>query len=69
MHDEKAFEWPQKNHYEKRDQIQLRLIENNEKEIVLVEWPQIIKEVPKNVTKLYFEYKNDFKDRCIKIIQ
>ena len=47
----------------------LNLFENNEKEIVLVEWPQIIKEVPKNVTKLYFEYKNDFKDRCIKIIQ
>ena len=47
----------------------LNLFENNEKEIVLVEWPQIIKEVPKNVTKLYFEYKNDFKDRCIKIIR
>jgi tRNA threonylcarbamoyladenosine biosynthesis protein TsaE len=54
----------------------LNLFENNEKEIVLVEWPQIIKEVPqiikevpKNVTKLFFEYKNDFKDRRIKIIQ
>jgi len=47
----------------------LNLFENNEKEIVLVEWPQIIKEVPKNVTKLYFEYKNDFKNRSIKIIQ
>ena len=47
----------------------LNLFENNEKEIVLVEWPQIIKEMPKNVTKLYFEYKNDFKDRCIKIIR
>ena len=47
----------------------LNLFENNEKEIVLVEWPQIIKEVPKNLTKLYFEYKNDFKDRCIKIIR
>ena len=47
----------------------LNLFENNEKEIVLVEWPKIIKEVPKNVTKLYFEYKNDFKNRFIKIIR
>jgi len=47
----------------------LNLFENNEEEIVLVEWPQIIKEVPKNVTKMYFEYKNDFRNRYIKIIQ
>ena len=47
----------------------LNLFEDNKNEIVFIEWPQIIKEVPKNVTKLYFEYKNDFKDRFIKIIR
>ena len=47
----------------------LNLFENNEEEIVLVEWPQIIKEVPRNVTKLYFEYKNNFRSRYIKILQ
>src|SRR5210317_932551 len=45
----------------------LNLFEDNKDEIVFIEWPQIIKEVPKKITKLYFEYENNFEDRHVKI--
>ena len=45
----------------------LNLFENND-DILLIEWPELIKEEPNSVTKLYFEYKNDFKNRFLKII-
>ena len=45
----------------------LNLFEDNKDEIVFIEWPQIIKEVPKKVTKLYFEYENNFENRHVKI--
>ena len=45
----------------------LNLFENND-DILLIEWPELIKEEPSSVTKLYFEYKNDFKNRFLKII-
>ena len=45
----------------------LNLFENIENDILLIEWPQIIKNEPNSVIKLYFEYENDFKKRFIKI--
>jgi tRNA threonylcarbamoyladenosine biosynthesis protein TsaE len=47
----------------------LNLFEDNKDEIVFIEWPQIIKEVPKKVTKLYFEYENNFENRHVKITE
>jgi len=46
----------------------LNLFENNNEEILLIEWPQIIEKKPNIVTKLYFEYENDYKNRNIKIL-
>ena len=47
----------------------LNLFEDNKDEIVFIEWPQIIKEVPKKVTKLYFEYENNYENRYVKITE
>ena len=52
--------------YELKD---LNLFENNKDEILLIEWPQIIKEQSIMAIKLYFEYENDYKDRKLKIEQ
>ena len=46
----------------------LNLFENNNGEILLIEWPQIIEKEPNLVIKLYFEYVNDYKNRNIKIL-
>ena len=46
---------------------ELNLFENNNNDILLIEWPEIIKKEPPSVIKLYFEYKNDFKDRFLKV--
>ena len=46
----------------------LNLFENVNNDILLIEWPEIIKEEPISVTKLYFEYQNDFKNRFLKVI-
>jgi len=45
----------------------LNLFDENNKAILLIEWPQIIKEKPNIVTKLYFEYENEYQNRFIKI--
>ena len=45
----------------------LNLFENNNDDILLIEWPEIIKKEPFSVKKLYFEYKNDFKGRFLTI--
>ena len=45
----------------------LNIFENNNDDILLIEWPQIIKKEPFSVKKLYFEYKNDFKNRFLTI--
>ena len=45
----------------------LNLFDQNDKSILLIEWPQIIKKKPDFVTKLYFEYGNDYKKRFINI--
>jgi len=45
----------------------LNLFDKNDKGILLIEWPQIIKKKPNVVTKLYFEYENEYQNRFIKI--
>ena len=45
----------------------LDLFEDNKNTITLVEWPQIIKEKPKNLIELVFEYGKDHKTRSVKI--
>ena len=35
--------------------------------IILIEWPQIIKEKPKNLIELIFKYENDHKKRSVQI--
>ena len=43
----------------------LNIFDKQEKAILFIEWPQIIKQKPESVIKLYFEYENDYKDRFI----
>ena len=45
----------------------LDLFEDNQNTITLVEWPQIIKEKPKNLIELVFEYGKDHKTRSVQI--
>ena len=45
----------------------LYLFEDNKNTITLVEWPQIIKEKPKNLIELVFEYGKDHKTRSVQI--
>ena len=45
----------------------LDLLEDNKNTITLVEWPQIIKEKPKNLIELFFEYGKDHKTRSVQI--
>ena len=46
----------------------LNIFDENDKSILLIEWPQIIRKEPNLVTKLYFEYENEYQNRFIKII-
>jgi len=61
------------NHYDlfrlKSDQEvkNLDLLENNSNIITLIEWPEIIKEKPKNLIELIFSYKDDYKTRFVQI--
>ena len=45
----------------------LDLFEDNKNTITLVEWPQIIKEKPKNLIELVFQYGKDHKTRSVQI--
>ena len=45
----------------------LDLFEDNKNTITLVEWPQMIKEHPKNLIELVFEYGKDHKTRSVQI--
>ena len=54
-----------KSHKELKD---LNLFDNNNKEILFIEWPELIQQNPKRITKLYFEYENNYKDRHIKVL-
>ena len=45
----------------------LDLFEDTENAITLIEWPQIIKQKPKNLIELVFEYENDHQMRSVQI--
>ena len=45
----------------------LGLFENYTDSITLIEWPQMIKEKPKNLIELYFEYGEDHITRSVQI--
>ena len=45
----------------------LNLFDENDEAVLLIEWPQIIKKKPYLITKLYFEYENEYQDRFIEI--
>ena len=45
----------------------LDLFEDNKNIITLVEWPQIIKEKPKNLIELVFKYGKDHETRSVQI--
>ena len=46
----------------------LNLFEKNNKSILLIEWPQIIKKKPNFLIELSFEYENDYRNRFIKFL-
>ena len=45
----------------------LNLFDNNNKEILFIEWPELIQQKPNGIIKLYFEYEKNYKNRHIKI--
>ena len=45
----------------------LDLFVDNAKSITLIEWPQMIIEIPKNLIELNFEYENDHQTRSVQI--
>ena len=45
----------------------LNLFESYSKVITLIEWPQIIKEKPKNLIEFKFNYEDDHKKRSVQI--
>ena len=45
----------------------LDLLIDKDNSITLIEWPQIIKEKPKNLVELIFKYKDDHKKRFVQI--
>ena len=61
------------NHYDlyriksTKDLKNLDLFECSTNSITLIEWPQIIKEKPKNLIELIFKYEEDYKKRSVQI--
>ncbi len=45
----------------------LGLFEDSSNSITLVEWPQLIKEKPRNLIELIFKYEDDHKKRSIQV--
>ena len=45
----------------------LDLFEDNKDTITFIEWPQIIKETPKNLIELSFNYEDDYEKRSVQI--
>ncbi len=45
----------------------LNIFENYKDSITLIEWPQMIKEKPKNLIELFFEYGKDHVTRSVQI--
>ena len=61
------------NHYDlfrlksSEEIINLDLFGDSKNSITLIEWPQMIKEKPKNLIELFFEYEKDHLSRSIQI--
>ena len=61
------------NHYDlfrlksSQEIINLDLFGDSKNSITLIEWPQMIKEKPKNLIELYFEYEKNHQTRSIQI--
>ena len=61
------------NHYDlfrlksKEEIKNLDIFEHKINTITLIEWPQIIKEKPKNLIELFFEYENNHEKRSVQI--
>ena len=61
------------NHYDlfrlksSKEVKNLGLFEDKQNSITLIEWPQIIKEKPKNLIELNFKYEDDHKKRSVHI--
>ena len=47
--------------------VNLDIFANSSESITLIEWPQIIKEKPKNLIELTFKYEDDHKKRSVQI--
>tara|TARA_B100001287_G_C22386435_1_gene391264 strand:- start:48 stop:503 length:456 start_codon:yes stop_codon:yes gene_type:complete len=45
----------------------LDLFEDNKNTITVIEWPQLIKEKPKNLIELFFKYEDDHRKRSIQV--
>ena len=45
----------------------LGLFEDSSNTITLIEWPQLIKEKPKNLIELIFKYEDDHKKRSVQV--
>ena len=43
------------------------LFESLEESITLIEWPELIKDKPRNRLDLFFEYTKDYKERSLAI--
>ena len=62
------------NHYDlfrlksSEEIINLDLFGDSKNSITLIEWPQMIKEKPKNLIELFFEYEKNHQTRSIQII-
>ena len=41
------------------------LFENSEQNLTLIEWPELIKDKPKNRLDLFFEYAEDYNERSL----
>tara|TARA_B100000963_G_scaffold138310_1_gene120401 strand:+ start:821 stop:1276 length:456 start_codon:yes stop_codon:yes gene_type:complete len=45
----------------------LDLFDDNKNTITVIEWPQLIKEKPRNLIELFFKYEDDFKKRTVQV--
>ena len=48
--------------------INLNIFEKNDKSILLIEWPEIIKKKLNSFIQLSFKYENNYKNRFIKVL-
>ena len=51
----------------KNDIKNIGLFEDSEKSIVLIEWPELIKDKPNNRIDLFFKYQRDYNKRSLTI--